>query len=271
MVMKHYEQLSTDDYQQICSALNISPETDLQAAKIMHSMLSSLAVRKTFKKLKTILKNKIILIFAPGPSLKNSLEQLYNFVKNTKNEVLIIAVDGAAQALMEIDVKIDVIITDLDGSISAIRESFLTGSIIVVHAHGDNIAKINEIKDIIPEIGLLGTTQTNGTTKVKNLGGFTDGDRAAYLAANLGGRKIILIGYDFGNVVGRFSKPENKNEDFQASKRKLTKFVFAKKLLSKLPCLFPKIGFYNYSKFGEEIENIPRIEIKEIKELLNYK
>jgi uncharacterized Rossmann fold enzyme len=266
--MKQNVQLRKEDYEQICSLLNIDPKTDLEATKVLHSSLSYQSVRKTFRKIKSVIKNKNILIFAPGPSLESSLKQLLVFLKKFRNEIVIFAVDGAAKALLEFDITIDAIITDLDGSIAAIRESLMNGSIIVVHAHGDNIAKITEISDIIPNEGILGTTQTKETSKVKNLGGFTDGDRAAYLAANLRAKKLVLIGYDFGEVIGKFSKPDSNNEDFQASERKLVKFTFAKKLLSQLPNLFPSIKFYNLSNLGEEIENISKIPIEEIGEYL---
>ena len=268
MHMKQYKRLEEDVYMQICSKLNIDPDTDLLATEKMHSLLSAQAVRKTLRKLKTLIKNKWVFIFAPGPSLIDSLEQLNDFLKEYRKDIVVIAVDGASQALLESNITIDSIITDLDGSLVAIRESFKNGSIIVIHAHGDNMTKINEIKDIIPKEGVLGTTQTKETTKLKNLGGFTDGDRAAFLVANFGAKKVILVGFDFGDIIGRFSKPESNFEDFQASERKLIKFTFAKKLLAKLPNLFPRIKFYNLANNGEDIENIPKIQREKIKELV---
>jgi len=269
--MKQLVQLRKEDYEQICSLLNIDPETDLKATEVLHSRLTHQTVRKTFRKLKSTIKNKIVLLFGPGPSLESSIEQLLTLVKNFRREVVIVAVDGATTALLKFGMDIDVIVTDLDGSISAIRKSLLNNSIVVIHAHGDNIAKINEINDIIPKEGIIGTTQTKETSKVKNLGGFTDGDRAAYLAANMLAEIVTLIGYDFGKIVGKFSKPESNNEDFQASGRKLIKFTIAKNLLSQLPNLFPAIKFYNFSNQGEEIENIPKILLNGFEELLKQK
>ena len=267
--MKQYVQLRKNDYEQICSMLSIDPETDMIATHVLHSRLTHRAVRKTFRKLKSTIKNKIVLLFSPGPSLDSSIEQLLSLVKNFRREVVIVAVDGATKALLKFGINIDVIITDLDGSISAIRKSLVNGSLVVVHAHGDNISKINEITDLIPKEGIIGTTQTKETFKVKNLGGFTDGDRAAYLTANMHAEILILIGYDFGKIVGKFSKPDSNNEDFLASERKISKFTIAKKLLSQLPNLFPSIKFYNFLIQGEEIENIPEITLSGFEELLN--
>lgn len=269
--MRQYKQLRKKDYKQICSMLIIDPKIDLIATHVLHSRLSYLAVRKTFRKLKSTIKHKIVLLFGPGPSLESSIEQLLTLVKNFRREVVIVAIDGATKALLKFGIDIDVIITDLDGSIAATRKSLENGSIVVVHAHGDNISKINEITDIIPKEGIIGTTQTKETFKVKNLGGFTDGDRAAYLTANMQAEIVILIGYDFGEIVGKFSKPESKNEDFQASERKLIKFTIAKNLLSQLPNLFSSIKFYNFLIQGEEIENIPKITLSGFEGLLNQK
>jgi len=269
--MKQNIQLRKKEYEQICSMLNIDPKTDLIATHVLHSRLTHQAVRKTFRKLKSTIQHKIVLLFGPGPSLESSIEQLLTLVKNFRREVVTVAVDGATKALLKFGIDIDVIITDLDGSISSIRKSLVNGSIVVVHAHGDNISKINEITDILPKEGIIGTTQTKKTLKVKNLGGFTDGDRAAYLTANMHAETLILIGYDFGEIVGKFSKPDSKDEDFLASERKLSKFTIAKKLLSQLPNLFPSIKFYNFLIQGEEIENIPKITLSGFEELLNQK
>ncbi|NHJ32321.1 MAG: DUF115 domain-containing protein [Asgard group archaeon] len=266
--MKRIVKLSKEDYEQICSSLSIDPETDQAATKVLHSNLTFLLVRKTLRKLKSIIKDRNILVFAPGPSLSNSLEQLHAILKNPRNETVVIAVDGAVKALYENDITVDAIVTDLDGSIPTIRESLKNGSIVVVHAHGDNITKIKEISDILPKEGIIGTTQTKETSKVKNLGGFTDGDRAAYLAANLQAKSVVFFGFDFGEIVGKFSKPEINTEDFQAPERKLIKFSFAKKLLSQLPRQYPTTKFYCFSNQGEEIKNIPTIQLDELEKFL---
>ncbi|MCK5047392.1 MAG: DUF115 domain-containing protein, partial [Candidatus Heimdallarchaeota archaeon] len=151
--MRQYKQLRKKDYKQICSMLIIDPKIDLIATHVLHSRLSYLAVRKTFRKLKSTIKHKIVLLFGPGPSLESSIEQLLTLVKNFRREVVIVAIDGATKALLKFGIDIDVIITDLDGSIAATRKSLENGSIVVVHAHGDNISKINEITDIIPKEG----------------------------------------------------------------------------------------------------------------------
>jgi len=101
----------------------------------------------------------------------------------------------------------------------------------VVHAHGDNIDKL---KEYVPRLEkVLGTCQTEPLDIVYNFGGFTDGDRAAFLAEELGAKEITLVGFDFGDVVGKWSKPHLKEHaPTWESKRK--KFEFAQRLLEWL-------------------------------------
>ena len=68
---------------------------------------------------------------------------------------------------------------------------------------------------------------------VYNFGGFTDGDRAVFLAEELGAKKIFLIGFDFGEIVGKWSKPYLKEHaSIWESKKK--KFKIAQMLLEWL-------------------------------------
>ncbi len=58
-----------------------------------------------------------------------------------------------------------------------------------------------------------------------NFGGFTDGDRAVFLAHHFGSRSIQLLGFDFENVG------EKPNCD---EKTKLKKLGWAKRLITSL-------------------------------------
>ncbi|MHA1636717.1 MAG: 6-hydroxymethyl-7,8-dihydropterin pyrophosphokinase, partial [Candidatus Thorarchaeota archaeon] len=64
-------------------------------------------------------------------------------------------------------------------------------------------------------------------------GGFTDGDRACYMVAHYEPKRIILAGMDFGENIGRWSKPGHSTT-FLADGRKLLKLKIAEYLLSVL-------------------------------------
>jgi uncharacterized Rossmann fold enzyme len=115
----------------------------------------------------------------------------------------------------------DIIVTDLDGNVTDQIKANLHGSVVIIHAHGDNIDKIRKY---IPEFKekLVGTTQTDPTPfeNLHNFGGFTDGDRAVILADHFHAKKITLIGFDFGDKIGQYSFAEKK--DIELKFRKLS-------------------------------------------------
>ena len=93
-----------------------------------------------------------------------------------------------------------------------------TKSIFVVHAHGDNIQKLEFVKNFK---NCIGTTQSTPFDKIQNFGGFTDGDRGVFLANHFQAKKIILFGMDFGERIGKFSetKKRQKNKIKKIEKR----------------------------------------------------
>jgi uncharacterized Rossmann fold enzyme len=53
---------------------------------------------------------------------------------------------------------------------------------------------------------------------VHNFGGFTDGDRCVFLAEEFGAKKIVLVGMEFGNIIGKYSKGKVKNAELKKQK-----------------------------------------------------
>jgi len=261
-------ELSSEDYSEICSLLDIDSTQDYEVTKYLSKRVSWFKSRITSKALKKRIANKIIFVFGAGPSLDESIKKFIPIFQTFKEKIAIIAADGALLALQENTIPVDAVVTDLDGSLTALKKGLSMSTIVILHAHGDNLSKLKAIEDMIPNIGILGSTQVTSNMKITNFGGFTDGDRAVYLAANFKARKIILFAYDFGTVVGRYSKPEKHEENFSASKRKLVKFSIAKKLLKKAPNLFPQIDFYNATIHGDTIENWKSVSIDDITNLL---
>jgi uncharacterized Rossmann fold enzyme len=88
-----------------------------------------------------------------------------------------------------------------------------------VHAHGDNM---NMLLTAVPRLHgmVVGTTQADPTVAggLDNFGGFSDGDRAAFLAQHFGAQKIILLGFDFNEVgdkigTGGTRRPLSSDEE----------------------------------------------------------
>lgn len=128
-----------------------------------------------------------------------------------------IAVSNAAAVLRDEGITFELMVTDLDKVPETARELTWEGTDVVVHGHGDNISALEKW---VPEFNakyVHATTQAEPTQHVRNYGGFTDGDRAAFLADELGAAQIEFVGWDFDD------------ESLSAEKRK--KLEWAERLI----------------------------------------
>lgn len=166
------------------------------------------------------------IVFGAGPSLKEHIEKLK--AEYALRNYVLIAADGATTALLEEDVIPDIIVTDLDGKVSDLLTANTLGSYFVIHAHGNNEDNIDLWTTSFNKI--LGTTQSVPVGNLYNFGGFTDGDRAMFLACELGIGEMILAGMDFGTVVTKYSRPDIDGETGPADEVKAKKLVYAERL-----------------------------------------
>ena len=187
----------------------------LHSAQKLNSFLKKKFLKKEFQEL---ISGKVVFVIGAGPSLSKSL----SYIKRCKNVTKIVA-DGAVQALLEKNIMPDILVTDLDGDLKSIKKIGKTKIPIIVHAHGDNFDRLEMVKNFS---NVNGTTQTNRFGKIENFGGFTDGDRCVFLGEFFGAKKIVLIGMDFGQEIGKYSKQKVTNR-----KIKLKKLKFGKKIL----------------------------------------
>lgn len=118
---------------------------------------------------------------------------------------VVIAADGACGRLEEIGVVPRIVVTDLDGHPDALRWAADAGSSMVVHAHAGNQDRLGLVDGLGPFV--VGTCQCDpeGLAPLRNLGGFTDGDRAALLALHYGVRDIQFAGFDLDAAPSRHS------------------------------------------------------------------
>lgn len=199
-------------YQGIRAEFGYNSEQDQEAARMLSGMIGKKALDP--KVLQKKIRGKNVIVIGAGPSLED--EKSLKFIKKNKNFVRI-AADGAVQFLIENKVKPDIVVTDLDGNPAALQKAEKGGAVMVVHAHGDNTAML---KKLVPKFKkLVGSTQVMPVENVYNFGGFTDGDRGVFLAEEFGAKKIVLVGMDFGDSVGRYSK--KKVKDAELKKRKM--------------------------------------------------
>ena len=109
----------------------------------------------------------------------------------------VVAASTAADILRAAGVAVDCMVTDLDEESDVARELTEAGTPVAVHAHGDNRPALRERVPRLAVEWVLPTTQAAPVGLVANPGGFTDGDRAAFLADHCGAAELRFAGWDF--------------------------------------------------------------------------
>jgi uncharacterized Rossmann fold enzyme len=109
----------------------------------------------------------------------------------------VVAASTAADVLRAAGVGVDCMVTDLDKNPGTVHELTAAGTPVAVHAHGDNVPALEAHVPRIDTSAMLPTTQAEPRDPVVNPGGFTDGDRAAYLADARGAEELVFAGWAF--------------------------------------------------------------------------
>jgi uncharacterized Rossmann fold enzyme len=230
-------------YIEILDDFGFSREGDEESAKLLDEILSTEGCL-TLNDLGEIVgfSDKYI-VFGAGPSIKEHISMLKE--NYDLKDYVLVAADGATTAMIEQKIVPDIVATDLDGNIDDILLANLRGANIVIHAHGDNIERIASLTSFFNNV--LGTTQAQPIGNLYNFGGFTDGDRAIFLAVALGASEITLAGMDFGDIVTKYSRPNISNALEEADDFKKKKLRYAEK----------------FTNWVAENENVEIINLKE--------
>lgn len=199
-------------YRDICLDLNIDPARDAESALVLSDILgkgSSLSLLDKYR-------GGTFCVVGNGPNLEQALPKI--------GDGKVIVADSALGIYVKDNPAPDIVVTDLDGDMKLLKRAFDSGSLMMIHAHGDNIALIREYAGYF-RARAIGTTQNAPLWNIFNFFGFTDGDRGAFIANFLGAESINLAGFDFTSVG---QKPGVNVE------RKLKKLKWAKILLEFL-------------------------------------
>ncbi|MDM7912950.1 MAG: DUF115 domain-containing protein [Methanotrichaceae archaeon] len=197
-------------YKEILEDFGFSSERDEEAAEILSRMLPPSG--PLLRDARARIAGKNVVVCGNAPKLAKDIESLQ---KSFRKDYTFIAADGAAAVLLRAGIVPEIIVTDLDGPFSEILRAHDLGSLIVVHAHGDNL---DALKKYVPQLKrVMGTTQSRPLENVYNFGGFTDGDRCVFLAKEMGAATIKLLGFDF--------------DDPTVTPRKKKKLAWARRLI----------------------------------------
>jgi len=194
-------------YQSILKDFGFSPEMDEEAAMLLAKLLRDR--EPLLCAAEAIVGGHRIVVCGNAPTLDKELVGLQ------ERGGVFLAADGATAVLLRHGIVPDMVVTDLDGPFPAILKANQMGSIVVVHAHGDNLDALDRY---VPQLErIIGTVQCRPMPGLYNFGGFTDGDRCVFLAKELGAASITLVGFDF--------------EDESVTPRKKRKLEWAKRLI----------------------------------------
>ena len=213
-------------YKEILDDFGFSRQGDENSAKVLDEILSEEGCLTLDDLSQIVGFSDKYIVFGAGPSLKEHIMLLKE--SHDLRDYVLISADGATTALIEERICPDIVATDLDGNIDDILLANLKGANIAVHAHGDNLDEVIKFTPFFTNV--IGTTQAQPLGNIYNFGGFTDGDRAIFLAVALGAAEITLAGMDLGDIVTKYSRPNLESDLAEADEFKRKKLMYAERL-----------------------------------------
>jgi hypothetical protein len=169
-------------YCEILEYFGFDRAQDEEAARLLASLMN----RDNLLSLTALTCGNEVTVCGNAPCLKDELGKVQGVV---------FAADAAAEVLDTHDIRPDAVFTDLDGATDRLLELNKSGTIVVIHAHGDNMPLLRHWVPLFKG-PVVATTQSAPLPHVHNFGGFSDGDRAVFAADELGAEHITLIGFD---------------------------------------------------------------------------
>ncbi len=199
-------------YREILADFGFSQEEDEATAALLSGILGGRRVAQ--EKIAGMLRGREASVLGNGPNLVEEMDAA---------EGLLIAADEATSVALEGGLHPAIITTDLDGRVQDQLDCNGGGAIALVLGHGDNRGAVEAWAPLFrgPTMAM---TQARPGSGLHNFGGFTDGDRAAFLAHHFGASRIRLLGFDFHNPSPKDSPGEIK----------LRKLRWAERLVAKL-------------------------------------
>jgi 2-amino-4-hydroxy-6-hydroxymethyldihydropteridine diphosphokinase len=245
-------------YPKISVSLGYEQSGDERTRDLLSELLSRRKKHVSPAALSSLIKGKTAIMFGAGPSLASDIKGIASFIE--KRNPLVVAADGAADALYDSGITPSIIVSDLD---SCSEKNLVRNSnegYVFVHAHGDNYWLV---ETIVPRLEdkISGTTQVASTSSVVNYGGLTDGDRACFILSSSDPKIIIIAGMDLGEKEGEFSKSRQSSA---TNPQRANKLAWGKASIEFLVRRRPDIRFLNVTKYGQEISAIPKVSYEQL-------
>lgn len=185
-------------YVQILKEFRFSRDEDEAIARELDATLGGR--RATDEDLRRLIHGNKTTVAGNGPNLAEEIDDVRG---------VLLAADEATSVLREKGLRPDFVVTDLDGRVEDQVKANDAGAIAVVHGHGDNGPAVRKWAPLFAG-RTVATTQSRPSGGLRNFGGFTDGDRAVFLADHFGAARITLVGFDFEHPSPKDVDPESK-------------------------------------------------------------
>ncbi|WP_254767954.1 6-hydroxymethylpterin diphosphokinase MptE-like protein [Salinilacihabitans rarus] len=179
-----------DEWEPVYEAILDDFGFDRRADERARDVLAALAEPFDLDRLAGV-RDATVAVAGAGPSLESA-----DALARAREADVVLAASTAADVLEARDVGVDCMVTDLDKNPDTVRAFTARNTPVAVHAHGDNVPAVREVVPDCDLQSLLPTTQAAPRGPVCNFGGFTDGDRAAFLADHLGAAELVFVGWD---------------------------------------------------------------------------
>jgi len=197
-------------YKQILNDLGFDRASDEASARLLKALTLNSDIVSEDVLASLISKNVIIV----GGGVSGCDAKLLKAMPRGAGSATIISAGSATDVLVANGMIPDIVVTDLDGNAEEQKKASSSGSLTLIHAHGDNADLI--MKHAAGFKGkIMITTQSAPDLILSNFGGFTDGDRAVCMARHFGAKNITLIGFNFNDPSAK------QGSDPEMKKRKL--------------------------------------------------
>lgn len=211
---------------------------------------------------------KVAIVIGASESVLTDLDRLASLRSLWEGRAFLVAADTATPLVLSRGMVPDIVVTDLDGPVEALVSASRSGSLLFVHGHGDNMDSLREVLPLLRGRAEP-TTQVPGPVgHVHNFGGFTDGDRAAYVSVALGARAVVLLGMCLKCGVSRLSS-FGKSKVSGWEERKSRKLQVASRMLGRLAGWRRDVPLIDAGSMPSGVEGLPVRDLEEsLSELL---
>lgn len=205
------------EYERIQAEFGFSLEKERRASERLVELLPKPALQRAEQRIRARIRGREVIVVGLAPRL--GAPPVWMLPRTAEPPALVVA-DGAAERCLAGGLVPDVVVTDLDGPIPSEVTANARGALVLIHAHGDNVDSLERWTPQFPG-ELAGSWAGTPERGLVNFGGFTDGDRAAYLAEFVGAPRILLYGFDFDQVDSDEVAPETKRRKLAVAHREL--------------------------------------------------